>query len=309
MRHMHSLNTFNKRMKLKHRKQTIEIKSITISDVMLFLNHLHTIPVPKTSINYWINDKISIKTIYCYISNIKTFFEYCIRVNIKCPNPQMINIIKQKKEKIKYLEISEYQKLLNCPQKIENREDTIARNTIIIMLLYSTWLRIKELVSLKRDDISCDSLQIQIKWKWWKIRHVFFTEEIRDLLTRYHYFRSIHKFEHSDTLTWIKDQWYIFISHSMMCYWCPISTRSIQRMFQQYRNYLKENEWINKFITPHILRHTFATQLMKNKADIRVVQILMWHSDISTTQIYTHVSDDWLKSTHSLLPQFSSRAT
>jgi len=121
-------------------------------------------------------------------------------------------------------------------------------------------------------------------WKGSKIRAIFMTSKARDALVDYLKIRS----DSSD---------YLFISLSWNSRWKHLSRNSIETIVRKY----KDIAWIKKKVTPHTLRHSFATSLLRKWADIRAVQQLLGHASITTTQIYTHVDDRYLKEVHDLL--------
>jgi len=120
--------------------------------------------------------------------------------------------------------------------------------------------------------------------KWSKIRAIFMTSNAREALVEYLKMRS-DSFEH------------LFISLSWNSRWKPLSRNSIETIVRKY----KDLAGIDKKVTPHTLRHSFATSLLRKGADIRAVQQLLGHASITTTQIYTHVDDKYLKEVHDLL--------
>jgi integrase/recombinase XerD len=140
------------------------------------------------------------------------------------------------------------------------------------------------LISVKRSQINPESKQFSVVWKWSKIRATFLTKNAKEALVEYLKART-------------DDSDYLFISLSGNSMWKALSRNSIEDIVRNYANLA----WIEKKVTPHTLRHSFATTLLKKWADIRAVQTLLGHSSITTTQIYTHVDDKYLKEIHSLL--------
>ena len=151
------------------------------------------------------------------------------------------------------------------------------RDKVILTLLYSTGLRISELVKLLKRDIDFDERTIRVRGKGDKDRIVLFDEHTKELLLAY-LEEDKHKSE------------YIFINKNGN----PLTPRYVQMMIKKYA----EAAGIKKKVTPHVLRHSFATHLLKNGVDIRVIQQLLGHSSLSTTQIYTSVDMDTIKSVY-----------
>lgn len=160
------------------------------------------------------------------------------------------------------------------------------RDEAILHTLYGTGLRVSELIGLKRTDIKLDSNQFRVIGKGSKMRSVFFTKQAREKLERYLAART-------------DDTPYIFVSLSNFSTYKQLSRNSIEELVRTYA----KQAGIDKKVTPHTLRHSFATSLIKKGADIRSVQTLLGHASITTTQIYTHVDDKYLKKVHDLLDE------
>ena len=158
------------------------------------------------------------------------------------------------------------------------------RDKAILATLYGTGLRVTELITLKTKDIKLSESQFSVIWKGSKLRSVFLTKDAKEKLKKY-------------ILSRADDSEYLFISLSWNSYGEPLSRNSIESLVKKYA----ELVWITEKVTPHTLRHSFATSLLRRGADIRSVQALLGHSSIQTTQIYTHVDDKYLQKVHDLL--------
>ena len=158
------------------------------------------------------------------------------------------------------------------------------RDKAILATLYGTGLRVTELISLKISEIKLSESQFSVIWKWSKLRSVFLTNDAKEKIKKYIFSRA-------------DDSEFLFISLSGNSYWAPLSRNSIESLVKKYA----ELVWIKEKVTPHTLRHSFATSLLRRGADIRSVQALLGHSSIQTTQIYTHVDDKYLQKVHDLL--------
>jgi site-specific recombinase XerD len=170
------------------------------------------------------------------------------------------------------------------PSKHNKDSLMLARDEAILWFLYGTGLRVTELISLERSDIRSDSKQFSIVGKGSKLRSVFMSQQARDKLIAYLKLRD-------------DDSDYLFISLSNNSYGQRLTRNSIEDIVKRY----KTLAGITKKVTPHTLRHSFATTLIKKGADIRAVQTLLGHASITTTQIYTHVDDKHLAKVHDLL--------
>ena len=175
-----------------------------------------------------------------------------------------------------YLTIEEIDKLLD----IEINTPYDARNKAILELMYATGLRISEVVSLEFKNIDLDDCIVRVVGKGNKERIVPINDMAIDALSTY---INIYRPE----MLINGENNYLFINNHG-----SIMTR--QGVFKMLKNECLKKH-IDKNISPHTLRHTFATHLLENGADLRVIQELLGHSDISTTQIYTHISNDKLK--------------
>jgi site-specific recombinase XerD len=252
-----------------------DIKAMHVLDYRMYLNGLG---LWKKTINY-------------HIVAIRSFFKFCLKNDIDCMSPEKLELSKIPNREINYLLEDEVQKIMEAPLnseklKVKSEKDTlkIKRDVAILWMLYGTWLRVSELVSIKRSQINSDSKQFSVVWKWSKIRAIFMTSKAREALVEYLKART-------------DDSDYLFISLSGNSFGSALSRNSIEDIVRKY----KDLAWIKKKVTPHTLRHSFATTLLKKWADIRAVQTLLGHSSITTTQIYTHVDDKYLKEVHDLL--------
>ncbi len=229
----------------------------------------------------WLNQK----TIDYHIIALRAFLKYLLKNDYKVISPDKLELNKQPPRKISYLSQQEVDKLFKVAEELEENEAIRYRNLSILHTLYWSWLRVSELINLKLENINFETNQFWIIGKWNKMRSVFFTKNALWYLDKY--------------LNLVKPQEYVFVSLSPNNYWKPLTRVAIENMIKKYAL----AAWINKKVTPHTLRHTFATILLQKGADIRTVQILLGHSSITTTQIYTHISDEFLRKTHQLIEE------
>ncbi len=247
------------------------IDDITVEDIFLFRSFLNSEWLSKRTINY-------------YISMLRAFWKFLKRLNIiPFPVDELV-LSKTEPRKIMFLSEEELNKLLLMPEKFETNILKKYRDLSILYTLYWSWLRVSELISLTKWQISFDSNQVRIVWKWRKERAVFLTQKALKYIKKYFSLRK----DNSN---------YVFISLSNNSFWKSLTRMAIDNLIRDYASLAG----IKKKVTPHTLRHSFATTLLKKWADIRSVQMLLWHSSILTTQIYTHISDKHLQKVHSLL--------
>jgi len=215
---------------------------------------------------------------------LRSFLKFLSKNNVKSLSPEQIELAKQQSRKVDFLEADELKMILEGPRKYADGLISL-RDAAILELLFSTGMRVSELAGLEIEHINLDREEFTVHGKGDKHRVVFLSDRARNALREYLDKRQ-------DTSP------YIFISldraKSGRGENGPLTPRSIQRLVERYSKYAG----ITKRITPHTMRHTFATDLLFNGADIRSVQSLLGHSSITTTQIYTHVTDKKLKEVH-----------
>jgi len=218
-----------------------------------------------------------------YLIALRTFLKYLSTRNINTLSPEKIELAKTSERQITFLKDEELEEILAKPNL-----KTIQglRDKAILDLLFSTGLRVSELCHLKKEDINLEKNEFSVKGKGGKIRVVFLDDDARESLKRYLSARN----DKSE---------YLFVSygHTNSPVAMPqgkITPRSVQRMIKKY----SKAAGITKNVTPHVLRHSFATDLLMAGADLRSVQALLGHSSVTTTQIYTHVTDKHLGEVH-----------
>lgn len=161
------------------------------------------------------------------------------------------------------------------------------RDRAILELLYSSGLRVSELVSLNRDHVNLKRLEFMVRGKGQKDRPVFVSPEAAEWVQKY---LDMRKDNSPALFARVGGHRTADRSGDHL----RLTARSIQRMVARYALLAG----ITKHVSPHTLRHSFATDLLMNGADLRSVQAMLGHSNIATTQIYTHVTDPHLKSVH-----------
>ena len=214
------------------------------------------------------------------IAAIRTFYRYLYRERLVKANP-VDNIKSPRKVKSlpKFLTKDEIEKLF---ADIDLNIPTGYRNRTILEVLYATGMRISELCSLKFDALNLEENEITVFGKGSKERIVLINNRAKEFLTNY-----IEKIRPILCESTPKDEQNVFVNQDGY----PLTQRSIHRILAK----LAGESGIQKTISPHVLRHSFATKLLENGADLRVVQELLGHASISNTQIYTHVSTERLK--------------
>lgn len=216
---------------------------------------------------------------------LRSFLKYLAKRDVKTLSAEKIELAKVPGRQIEFMEGSELQQILEAPFQDDASPKIQLRNKAIVELFFSTGLRISELCGLKIDDVNLAKDEFTIRGKGSKLRIVFLSNQAKAAIKNYLEKRN-------DTNP------FIFVCHDRAANGRestndqePLTPRSVQRMIKK----MAKIAGINKKVTPHVLRHSFATDLLSNGADIRSVQTMLGHSSITTTQIYTHVTDRQLK--------------
>lgn len=212
---------------------------------------------------------------------LRSFLKYLTKRGIKTLAADRIELGKMPSREVSFLEGDELNRLLNAPK---GTGITALRDRAILELLFSTGLRVSELCSLNRDSINLAHDEFSVRGKGDKIRAVFLSETSKNALKNY-----LAKRSDVDTALFIQHKYKAATTADLR-----LTPRSIQRMIKKYA----VSSGITKEVTPHKLRHSFATDLLYAGADLRSVQALLGHANITTTQIYTHVTDKGLREVH-----------
>ena len=215
---------------------------------------------------------------------LRGFLRYLMRRDIPSMSPDKIELPKVHRKQVTFLHFDEVTRLLeqrNCSDEVG------LRDRAIIELLFSSGLRVSELVNLNRDHVNTTRREVMVRGKGQKDRPVFISKSAAEWVERYLDART-------DTLAPLFLSYSKNVSPSMDGDFRRLHARSIQRLVQKYARLAG----ITKHVSPHTMRHSFATDLLMNGADLRSVQSMLGHSSIATTQIYTHVTDAHLKDVH-----------
>lgn len=211
---------------------------------------------------------------------LRVFLKYLMKRGVTSLSPDKIELAKIRERHIDLISVDELDRLMKAPDLSKEKG---LRDKAILELFFSTGLRLSELCSLNRDlDLSKEEFSIRGKGE--KVRVVFLSDSAKSAIKDY-----LSKRKDMD------EAMFVDLSHrSGKGARGRLTPRSIERSVKFYA--IKAG--ISKKVTPHVLRHSFATDLLQNGADIRSVQMMLGHANISTTQIYTHVTDKQLKDIH-----------
>jgi len=245
-----------------------------ISKWRLWLNRLGT----NTS------DELSKTTQNYHLIALRSFLRFCARRNLPALAPDKIELARVSRPQVTFLTLEEIERLFAQP---DTTKLAGIRDRAILELLFSSGLRVSELVGLDRDHINLRRREFMVRGKGQKDRPIFISAEAATWIERYLDQRQ----DNTKPL---------FIRYAgskkvdLSGNFTRLTARSIQRLVARYAL----AAGITKHVSPHTLRHSFATDLLMNGGDIRSVQAMLGHSNIATTQIYTHVTDPHLKKVH-----------
>ncbi|MBP5675075.1 tyrosine-type recombinase/integrase [Candidatus Saccharibacteria bacterium] len=231
------------------------------------------------------HERLSVLTQSYHLIALRGFLKYLSKRGIKSLDPTLVDLPRATKKQVTFLHFDEVERLL---AEIPEDTETGLRDRAIIELLFSGGLRVSELCKLNRDSINLERREFVVRGKGKKDRPIFIDQSTADCIKDYLDIRT-------DSLP------ALFLNNSKNTQipstsgdFRRLTPRSIERIVQKYA----KQAGITKHVSPHTLRHSFATDLLMNGADIRSVQSLLGHANISTTQIYTHVTDPHLREIH-----------
>lgn len=219
---------------------------------------------------------------------LRSFLSYLQKGGALVLNPDSLELPKTKMRRIEYLTDKEVEKIVAYLSSInELGEVQKLRNRAIILMIFGSGLRISELLNLKKFDLSEDDNRLVIQGKGGKVRSAFVAPASFEAVLEYLRARGRD------------DNPYLFINHSKNQPFNPTEFKPLSpRMAQLMLKSAASAVGIFKKITPHTLRHSFATKILLEGGDLRSVQILLGHTNLATTQIYTHVADTTIKDLH-----------
>lgn len=229
-------------------------------------------------------DPLSTITQSYHLIALRGFLGYLSKRDIASLSPDKIELPKVNRKQVTFLHYDEITRMLEA---IPLDSEVGLRDRAIIELLFSSGLRVSELVGLNRDHVNTKRREFMVRGKGQKDRPVFIGASTAEHVQEY----LKTRFDNLPPL---------FLSYSrnntssMSGDYRRLSARSIQRIISRYARLAG----ITKHVSPHTMRHSFATDLLMNGADLRSVQSMLGHSNISTTQVYTHVTDEHLREVH-----------
>ncbi len=216
-----------------------------------------------------------------YLIALRAFLKFLRKRGIEALSPERIELAKVPERSIDLISAAELKRLMNAPDQktLEGKRDKA-----ILELLFSTGLRISELCGLSIDDVDLTRDEFSVRGKGDKVRVVFLSDSARSTLQDY----LKHRKDMDDAM---------FVRYGRKVNDggdLRLAPRAVQRLIKRYAI----QAGITRKVTPHVIRHSFATDLLSNGADLRSVQALLGHANIGTTQVYTHVTDKHLRAVH-----------
>ncbi|PIR96164.1 MAG: hypothetical protein COT92_02510 [Candidatus Doudnabacteria bacterium CG10_big_fil_rev_8_21_14_0_10_42_18] len=300
----HYLRRFSQFAKLKNINEPKKINLDLIKGYRLYLNRFSNEETGQT---------LKLITQNYHLIALRAFLKYLIKQDVETLAPEKIELPKNPSRRVEFLEEDELKRLFEAV-KTEKNELLRSRDEAILRMLFSTGLRVSELTGLKQEHINLKRGEFTVRGKGDKLRVVFLSNDATEAIKKY-----LEKRNDANKA--------LFVAHSKVGQTIEdeianqgaeikktksvsslgkrgvreglktvpgITPRSVQRIIKKYAR----AAGIVKKISPHTLRHSFATDLLQNGADIRSVQSMLGHASITTTQIYTHVTNQGLREIH-----------
>lgn len=218
---------------------------------------------------------------------IRTFLKYLAKHDIKTLAAEKIEVGRVPERQVDFLEYDEVERLLAAPTGNDIRT---SRDRALLELLFSAGLRVSELTGLDRDQVNLDKEEFSVRGKGSKLRIVFLSPRAKSAIAEYLEHRS-----DIDPALFVSHPKKVLVNRKNAAReTLRLTPRTVERLVKHYA----KKAGIIKDVHPHTLRHSFATDLLANGADIRSVQAMLGHASITTTQIYTHVTNERLKEVH-----------
>lgn len=241
------------------------------------------------------DEPLSLITQNYHLIALRSFLKYCSKRDISTLTPEKVELPKVTRRQVGFLTTEETERLINS---VDTNTTPGIRDRAILELLFSSGLRVSELTNLNRDHINLKRGEFTVRGKGQKDRPVFVSPEATEWLATYldtRTDRAVPLFIRYSGFKTGDDRGESF----------RLTPRSVQRLVERYAKLAG----ITKHVSPHTLRHSFATDLLMNGADLRSVQSMLGHSNIATTQVYTHVTDQHLKEVHEKFHRSHSEQT
>jgi site-specific recombinase XerD len=260
-------------------KKPSDISESNIRDFRMWLNRQPASRYKKNA------ETLKKKTQNYYLIALRAFLKFLIKREVNVLAPEKIELAKVPERSLDLITTDELLRMLEAPDQNTTKG---LRDKAMLELIFSTGLRVSELCSLDKDlDLSRD--EFSIRGKGDKVRIVFVSDVAKKALKNY-----LEKRDDMDEALFVQVPSKAGKDNLARQESIRLTSRSVERIVKNYA--IKSG--IAKKVTPHVIRHSFATDLLQNGADLRAVQTLLGHANITTTQVYTHVTDRHLKEVH-----------
>lgn len=256
-------------------KKPVELTEELVREFRLWLNRQ-----PGTKVGKRV-EPMKRRTQNYYLIAVRAFLKFLRKRGIESLSPERIELAKVPERSLDLISPKELERLMAAP---DTSTVTGLRDRAILELLFSTGLRISELCGLSIDDVDLSRDEFSVRGKGDKIRVVFLSDAAKAAITAY-----LKKRKDLDDALFIQ-----YGKNAKQAKDLRLSPRAVQRLLKSHA----VQAGITRKVTPHVIRHSFATDLLSNGADLRSVQALLGHANIGTTQIYTHVTDKHLRDVH-----------
>lgn len=230
-------------------------------------------------------DTLKRKTQNYYLIALRAFLKYLRKRGIESLNPERIELAKVPDRSLDLISSAELNRLMDAPDVSTLHG---LRDRAILELFFSTGLRVSELCSLSQEDVDLSRDEFSVRGKGDKVRVVFLSDSARNAIKAY--LKERKDFDDAMFVQYGTNAKNVATKNADL----RLTPRSVQRIIKRYATIAG----ITRKVTPHVIRHSFATDLLSNGADLRSVQALLGHANIATTQVYTHVTDKHLRDIH-----------
>ncbi|MBI2634649.1 tyrosine-type recombinase/integrase [Candidatus Peregrinibacteria bacterium] len=259
----------------KFLNKDMDPKSLTLQKIQNYRLYLNRLSDKNSA-------QMGVKTQNYHLIALRAFLKYLAKNDIPSLAPEKIELAKIPERTVEVLVREELERLFNSAR---NGEKNSRRDTAILEMLYSTGLRVSELANLNRDQVDLRRREFMVRGKGRKPRIVFLSGRAADAINEY------LKTRDDNFKPLFVNNLQVSIADDEKKRLTTVSIENIVRKYALHAGIIKK-------VTPHTLRHSYATEMLQNGADIRSVQAMLGHSSITTTQIYTHVTDQKLKEVH-----------
>jgi site-specific recombinase XerD len=260
-------------------KDPADLSESMVREYRLWLNRQPGTKVGRT------HDTLKRRTQNYYLIALRAFLKFLRKRGIESLNPERIELAKVPERSLDLISSQELTRLMEAPDT-----NTLSglRDRAMLELLFSTGLRVSELCALSQEDVDLSRDEFSVRGKGDKVRVVFLSDTARNAIKAY--LKERKDFDDAMFVQYGKNAKQDEVDNKDL----RLTSRSVQRIIKKYATIAG----ITRKVTPHVIRHSFATDLLSNGADLRSVQALLGHANIATTQIYTHVTDKHLRDIH-----------